>query len=215
MKRFELFRTNIGSHIWKMNHEGSDIDVAVVYLMSSRELLLGKTVKGKQTVSMEFDYTYNELGNVIGHLLKGNCNYLWMVMAPLIISEYRSALSELKQIVVTNLAKNCYHSINGLSTHNLKHFIEQGDKKSPMYKKKLNIIGRTLKFGINLLTWNKFIFEPYNYDGPKPEYELWHLKSKLQDAYKDSNLPEKPNTEPFEEYSLKWRIYKLKKDGYI
>jgi len=208
----ELFKTNIGSHMWKMNHPKSDIDVAAVYLMDSRDFLLGKRIKGKQIQHEEYDYTFYELSMVIEHLIKGNVNYLWAVMSPIILSKYKSALQELRQIVSTNISKNCYNSISGLAKHNIYHFIEKGDRESAKYKKKLNVIGRTLKFGINALTWGKFLFDKVDIQS---EDELWELKNKLDAAYKHSTLPEKPNPEPFEKYLIKWRLHKMKIDGLI
>ncbi len=208
----ELFRTNVGSHLWQMNHEKSDIDINVVYLMDSSDWMLGKRPKGKQIQTEEYDYTYYELEHVINQLLKGNCNYLWTVMSPLIKFEWKNTLRELREIVSTNLAKNCFHSINGLSKHNIYHFIEKGDAYSLKYKKKLNVIGRTLKFGINLLLWGKCMFQKTDI---KSLDELYDLKNKLNDCYVKSHLPEKPDPKPFENYLIKWRIKKMKMDGLI
>ena len=110
-----LFSTNVGSHLWKMNHAKSDIDIASVYTMNSRDWLLGKRPKGKQVFDNNLDTTYYELEHMITHLLKGNCNYIWAVMSPIVISKYRNALVELRQIVATTISKKCYHSINGLA----------------------------------------------------------------------------------------------------
>lgn len=208
----KLFETNIGSHMWKMNHKKSDMDIAVVYIMDSKNFFLGKRPKGKQIQKEEYDYIFYELNHVISHLLKGNCNYLWTVMSPIHISKYKSAFEELRQIVSTNIAKNCYNSINGLSKHNIYHFIESGDNKSLKYRKKLNVIGRTLKFGINVLTWGKFMFEKVKIQN---EEELYFLKHELDQAYMYSTLPEKPDPEPFEKYLIKWKLHKLKMDGLI
>ena len=234
----ELFKTNIGSHMWKMNHENSDIDIAVIYLMDSRDWMLGKIPKGKQIQTGEYDYTYYELEHVINHLLKGNCNYLWAVMSPLIDYGYRTAIRDLRQIVSTNLAKNCFFSINGLSKHNIYHYITgektteidigylterkmsrktkapiyEIDTNSKIYKKKLNVIGRTILFGINLLVWGKCMFEKVNVENVE---DLWALKNKLNESFKNSHLPEKPDPKPFEDYLIKWRIKKMKMDGLI
>lgn len=208
----ELFSTNVGSHMWKMNHENSDIDVCTVYLQDSKEFILGNRPKGKQTQEGDYDYTYYELGLFIKNLIKGNVNYLWGIMSPIVIGKYKSAFEELRQIVSTNLAKNCYHSVNGLAKHNIYHFINGGDKYSAKYKKKLNVIGRTLKFGINILTWGKCMFEKVNIENDE---ELYVLKESLNKAYMYSSLPETPNPEPFEKYLIKWRIHKMKLDGLI
>jgi len=246
-EKFRLFTTVIGSHIWQMNRPDSDLDLVVVYMMDSKDVLLNKYIKGKQTQKENIDTVYYEISHVINNLLKGNCNYLWAVMSPIVKYEYKSAFRELREIVSTNLAKNAFYSINGLSTHNIYHFIEgtkreeieleddyslgyiskkeykikkkkwtsksrEIDPKSNIYKKKLNVIGRTLQFGINLLVWGKCMFEKV--DIKKPE-ELWELKNQLNGAYKNSHLPEKPDPGPFEKYLIKWRLHKLQKDGLI
>ena len=217
-----LFTTIVGSHMWGMERPDSDIDYAIVYLLNSRDVLLGKHIKGKQTKDNEVDTVYYELGHFVSNLLKGNCNFLWAVMSPIIDAQYKNALQELREITSTNLAKNSFHSINGLAKHNIYHFItgekhekapeKEIDRESALYKKKLNVIGRTLKFGINLLTWGKCMFQKVDI---KAEEELWDLKTKLNEAYRSSMLPEKPNKEPFEKYVIKWRLYKMKKEGLI
>lgn len=219
---FKLFTTVIGSHMWGMEHPDSDLDYAIIYIADSKDILLGKHIRGKQVQDDFVDRTYYELGHFISNLLKGNCNFMWAVMSPIIEYEYKTSLRELREITSRNLAKNCYNSISGLAKHNIYHFItgerhdktpkREIDRESLLYKKKLNVIGRTLKFGINLLTWEKCLFEKVNI---KNEEELWDLKNKLNEAYKNSTLPEKPDKEPFEKYLVKWRLHKMKKEGLI
>jgi hypothetical protein len=135
-------------------------------------------------------------------------------MSPIIISKYRNALIELRQIVATNLAKNCYNSINGLVKHNIYHYIEKYKDEGghDLHAKKLNVIGRTLKFGINILTWGKCMFEKVDI---KDVEELYVLREALNKAYMYSALPDKPNPKPFEDYLIKWRLRKMKLDEMI
>ena len=208
----ELFRTNIGSHMWKMNHEGSDEDIGIVYMMDSRDLLLGKYPKGKQQHDVNNqDLVYYELSTVIEQLLKGNVNFLWLTMSPVIVSEYRNALKELREVVATNLSKQSYHSIAGIAKHNIYHFIQKGDRDSAIYKKKLNLIGRTLKFGINLLTWGKCMYQKVDIQN---EAELLELKTQLDQSYQSSTLPETPDPKPFEQYLIRWRLKYLQQEGF-
>lgn len=244
---FELFTTIVGSHMWNMQRPDFDVDYNTVYLENSRDILLGKKISGKQTQEGIYDTTYFELGHFIHNLIKGNVNFIWAVMSPLVERKHKTALEELKEITAKNLAKNCFFSIDGLAKHNIYHFItgnknnisdlhedlELGyinkkqydkkikewksnsreiDRKSLLYKKKLNVIGRTLKFGVNLLTWGKCLFEKVDI---KTEEELWELKNNLNHAFLNSVLPEKPDPEPFEKYLVKWRLYKMKKDELI
>ena len=206
-----LFETEVGSTIWKMNNEKSDLDIASCYLMNSKEMLIGKKKKGKQIQKGIIDKTLYELGMVIPQLIKGNVNYIWMITSPIVIFEKYNALKELRQIVIENLSKKTYHSINGLATHNIHHFIDGGDRESYKYRKKLNVIGRTLKFGINLLTWKKIMYEKVDI---KDDNELIELKYKLDEALANSILPEEPNEKPFHDYLIKYRLKKIKMDGY-
>lgn len=209
----ELFRTCIGSHIWKMNHMYSDKDIAIVYAMDSQKLLLSQIPKGKQKYVEEdnMDITYYEIGHVVHNLIKGNVNFIWAVMSPIILDQYKSSLQELREICATQIAKNCFYSINGMTKHNIYHFIQEKEHDG-VYFKKLNVIARTLKFGINALLWGKYMFEKTSIE---TEDELYKLKEQLNNAYKTSHLPEKPNEEIYNKYLIKWRIHNLKRDGYI
>lgn len=214
MKFLELFSTKIGSHIWQMNHEGSDTDIGRVDIMDSRSFLLGIKVKGKHKKKDEnnLDVQTQEIGHLIGLLMKGNINAIWLVMSPDIISQYGTALDELRQIVARNYSKNTYYSINGLAKNNIHDFINNGDPQSLEYKKKLGIIGRTLNFGINLLMWNEAIFKPVTVKNAK---EIEYLMKRLDEVLESSSLPEKIDYKPFEEYLIKYRLLKLKMDDYI
>jgi predicted nucleotidyltransferase len=209
MEKFEVFRTNIGSHMWKMNRPDSDEDIAIVYLANSRDILLTNRIDGKQTITETLDTTYYELGKVIQELKKGNVNFLWVVMSPIIISEFRNLLKELRQIVAENAAKNCYYSIKGLAKHNIYHFIEKGDQESALYKKKLNVIARTIQFGINILLYGKYLFERTDI---QTKNELDDLVIRLDQVYQSSTLPKDPSPEPFDNFLIKWRLWKIDQD---
>jgi len=210
-----FFKSCLGSHIWGMNHRYSDIDVGLVYLMNSRDVLLGKRVKPKHQLKGYHDYVCYELGHVISHLLKGNVNFLWLVFSPIIMYEYKCCLTELKKIVLENLSKNFYHSINGLANHNLHHLIEGINRKeiepySLKFKKKLNIIGRTLIFGINLFLHERCIFEKVDINSEEEIHKMWSF---FQELHEKSKLPPAPNPKPFEDYLIKWRLQKMELDG--
>lgn len=210
--RLDLFTTTVGSHMWKMETPTSDIDLQQVYMMDSKKFILERGAKGKFVQTKRIDKTTTELGSLIYRLLEGNCNNLWCVMSPIINYEYKSALKELREIVSKNLARNCFNSIEGMARGNIARFITKGDRYSDIYKKKLNIVGRNLKFGINILTWGKCMFDKADI---KNEDELLKLKNKLNIACLSSVLPDKPNPKPFEKYLIKWRLHKMKLDEII
>jgi len=224
--------------MWGMEKPTSDLDINEVYIMDSRDFLLQQTrrnreYKGKETyngVERESDVQSCDLGNCVREVLKGNVNYLWAVTSPIVVNEYRSVLRELREIAIKTIAKNCFHSINGMAEHNIYHFItgtgsrtgkvrkgekaptREIDRNSLIYKKKLNTIGRSLKFGINVFVWGKPMFEKVEIT---KEEELWDLKNKLNEAYTHTFLPEKPDPVPFEKFLIKWRLKKMGMDDII
>jgi len=211
---WELFKTNIGSHMWKMNNAQSDEDLASVYVMNSANFLtrinLDKKIRGKQKHNVNHqDLTWYELSSTIEHLLKGNINFIWTVMSPIVLYERDTALRELREIVQANLSKKIYHSTKGITEHNIYHFIKKGDRESKRFQKKLNLIGRSLQFGITVLEKGICEFKKIHINN---EDEIRALQQKLEIAYTNSKLPEETNSKPFMDYLLKWRLIKLHED---
>lgn len=208
----KVFETITGSYMWKMDKPDSDLDYFICYLAPTKEILNG-TAKTNSYVKQEGnnDYAYHEVGKVVDELIKGNVNFLWGVMSPIIksaygdipISDRMCPLLELKMIVQTNLAKNCYHSIHGLAKHNYEKYIASGKDTS---KKRCNTIVRTLYFGINLLNLKRFIFEPIVKATP---IDIREGLAFLDEAYEDSKLPEKPNENPYHDWLLALRLSDL------
>ncbi len=207
----ELFKVVVGSHMWKMERPDSDIDYNIIYLAPTTDILVGKTIRGKFVQEGKTDTTYYELGEVVQQLIKGNVNYIWMVSSPIVEFEHAAAKRKLYQIFTENLSCASYHSIMGMAKHNLYHFIELGDRDSDIYKKKLNVIGRTLQFGINLLLYGKVLFEK---TAITKREELDTLVIRLNEAYTSSPLPEKTNEEPFLEYLLEYRLGDLEEESF-
>lgn len=192
-----LFSTVVGSHMWRMNHEKSDIDVATLYCMNPKGFLRDRTAKNYQTKSDDLDEAVYEVSNAIVQLKKMNVNYIWLVTSPIVVAEKSHWLQRLRQIVIENPSKQIYYSVRGLARNNIKDHIEKGDPRSDKYKKKLNTIGRTLKFGIHYLIYNKFVYEKVDI---KSADELDELVLKLNRVYAESSLPVHPDPEPFDQY---------------
>jgi len=112
-------------------------------------------------------------------------------------------LRELRTIVENNVAKNCFHSIHGLAVHNYKKYIETGKDLS---NKRINIITRTLLFGMNLLEKNEFNFQ--STQNTQPEIIVKFIYD-LEEIYQISDLPEKPDEKVYRDYLLKLRLKEL------
>ena len=208
-----LWETNVGSHMWRMNHDKSDFDIFQAYVESSREILRGTaSLKSSQDKCDNTDYAIHEIEHIIRHRLKGNVNFLWGIHSPIIITD-SDALQVLRGISAKNISKNCFHSINGLAKKNMKKYIEgtppSWEELHPMdleskRQKKSRIIYRTLHFGIVILKTRLFEFRPIGkVITPK---ELDDMKEELNLAYDESELPESPDEEPFREFLENVRI---------
>ena len=230
-----LFRTIVGSKMWGQHHSESDTDKFECYIFDSRSFLLGD--RHDRCVRTEGDNEETqscEIGHIIQELKKGNVNFLWGVMSPkfdLVTTNIDPTFFDLRRVVLNNLSKATTHSIRGFVIHNLKHWfgiivepvhsIEEFNKAYIIVKKKepklteddkkywkiLNTCARTLDFGIKLLEYGVLDFE--NPRGARTISGIISLLNKLEDAYKESALPDKPDPKPFEEFLLWARLNDL------
>ena len=114
----ELFVTNVGSHMWQMNHSGSDVDLFVAVLAPTKSILRGEfDDQSKVEYSGPMDRQYHELGRIVDQVLRNNWNYLSGVMSPIIVKDW-SRLADLRHLTTMNYSKRAYHSIKGLALHN-------------------------------------------------------------------------------------------------
>ena len=215
MKRVEtagavLWETVVGSHIWGMDHPGSDTDVFRVYLAPSRDFLTGmarRHERGRQHTDEDTrtDVASCELGHVVAQLLKGNVNHVWGVLSPIVLAT-GAAHERLKELTERNLSKATFGSVNGLARHNLRRF--ELERQLPEWKarKKANLIARTLRFGITLLREGRIEFEAV-------EVGCWQdcygLLDELAEALTASPLPDKVDAAPFREFLLEVRLGEL------
>ena len=210
-----FFTTTIGSDIWGMRHAKSDTDLFRVYVASTEEILKGTwNMKSKFTQKDNIDIALHELGKVVEQLLKGNFNFLVGTMSPIVVGAHNPLfLHELREMVRENISKNCYHSIHGLAVHNYKKYIVSGKDDS---ERRCNKILRVLQFGKDVLDTQphvingrivfntKFAFKPFS-GGVPDDIEAWIYQ--LDEAYKYSQLPEKPDEEVYRDWLYKIRLY--------
>jgi len=237
-KKTILFRNIVGSHMWGQHHSQSDIDKFECYIFDTRSFMLGERhdrCKSTKVIvdGVEEETISCEIGHVIEQLMKGNINHIWGVMSPkrdLVTTNIDPTMFDLQMVVSLNLSKATTHSIRGFVIHNLKHWyglivdkmvsieghihyfvakkkvprLEPEDKK---YRKILNTCARTLGFGITLLREGILDFD--HPQGCRHYGDIISLLNELEEAYKESNLPDKPDPVPFERYLLWTRFSDL------
>ena len=201
-----VFETIVGSHMWKMQRKDSDRDHFVCYAAPTKKILSGELVYpvGFSSFAHEKgeDTSAHEAQTVVDQLIKGNVNFLWGVMSPVVVKTSRWH-KELKEIVKRNLAKNCYNSIHGLAVHNYKKYVESG---RDMSEKRCNTIARSALFGAMLLRYGRVEFIPFF--GADPE-DAKAMIASLDQAYKESELPGRPNEAEFRNWLYRLRIAQL------
>lgn len=221
-----LFKTTVGSHAWDMQRPDSDIDTFEGYIVPTKDILSGILRQNSHFTAGEVkDESRHEIGVIVEQLLKGNFNFLVGVCSPIIDEDKCGYLKELKDITERNLAKNIYHSTRGMAIHNYnKYFINNGHRKlsfingeiqfiepKKVYsqeelQKKTNQIVRSLMFGYWILNHNEIKY--YNItDQETSEIQYW--MNRLDEAYKLSELPEKPDPTEFRNFLYKIRIDEL------
>ena len=203
-----LFETVIGSHIWKMNHEGSDLDLFRCYISDTKDILLGKVPQNTFDQAIpNVDVQISEIGTVISQLMHCNFNYLVAIHSPIVMFDNSSVLAKLRELSLKGLSKEAYYSIFGMCMQNYKKYIETGKDVS---EKRCNAIARTAKFGYNLLANRTIVFEGVS--GFTPE-KLSAAIEELTVAKENSTLPEKCPAgikRKFEELLIELRISDLK-----
>jgi predicted nucleotidyltransferase len=204
----DLFITNVGSHMWRMERPDSDVDLFRAFIVPTKMILMGKHHKDSDFKQKDgVDTASHEIGVVISQLLKGNVNYLWGVMSPLVVERRADYLDELREIMQKGMAKNCFNSIRGLAIHNYKKYIEAGKVEGDKMTKKCNTVVRTLRFGTGILEGKGFQFGPVA--DMKPD-DVQKAIGELEAANENSSLPDSPpNEDEFREFLLGLRLREL------
>lgn len=194
-----IAETNVGSHVWQMNHKDSDIDTFRIYVEEIQNILNGTATQKSYFINGVDDIAIHEIEVVVNQILKGNINFIVGVCSP-IVDKTTKEFEILKNLTTNHLAKNCYHSIHGMAIHNFKKY------EIEMTEKRLNQIIRALFFGINILRHNKIVFQPVIDGTIKKYHETMDI---LKECYEKSTLPEKPEEKPFRDFLLQLRLKQL------
>jgi predicted nucleotidyltransferase len=130
-----LFISCVGSHMWGMENEESDIDLVMIYIAPTRSILRGERIRStiRQEIADRGGEVYDTLGWEIGHLInqliKGNVNAIWYVTSPLHVKP-SIVQEELSLLVQANLCRQTYHSIKGMAESQIKSETVAGAAKS-------------------------------------------------------------------------------------
>jgi hypothetical protein len=215
-----LYISCVGSHMWRMESKESDIDLVMIYTVSTRRILRGEKFPAaiRQEMAAKEGGIYDTLGWEIGHLIdlliKGNINAIWYATSPLVIMP--SALQEeLSALVQANLCRESYHSMKGMAESQIKSETGQlklsgaGLVKRP--GKGYRTALRSINFGIELLREARISYEPVMHD-PTPE-ELKEGMNQLDEAYRQSMLPDLPDEDQFRDFLLGQRLKEMDEDA--
>ena len=210
-----LFISCVGSHMWGMQIQESDIDLVMIYIAPTRSLLRGERISPtvRQQITARGGEIYDTLGWEIGHLInqliKGNINAIWYVTSPLIIKP-SIIQEELSALVEANLCRKTYHSVKGMAQSQIKSEEKPGENPRTTGKG-YRTAQRTINFGIKLLLEGKICFAPA-LRTPGAE-EIMEKLQQLEEAYEASPLPDRPDEDAFREFLLRLRMDEMTNGG--
>jgi len=134
---------------------------------------------------------------------------------------------KLRELFLSNPSKNIFKSINGMSNHNINkyfvrehrsgkinpQFIPDTKENKPVRIKKLGQIRRIVEFGFRVLVSGIYDLRPVKIlngsDGELSIVRQW--QEDLKHAHNMSDLPEKPDKEPYEEFLIDLRMSMLER----
>ena len=65
MEDIILFKTLVGSRLWKMERPDSDYDYFIGYMIPTEEYLVGKRQENSQKIEKKEDVSMHEIGNIV------------------------------------------------------------------------------------------------------------------------------------------------------
>ena len=203
-----LFRTNVGSHMWKMNQENSDTDIFECYILPTREILKGKIPGNHFTQDEEnrIDIQRQEISKLTSEIIKSNINYIGYIFSPIVL-EGVEFLERYRNLARKVISKQVYFSIKGMALHNYKKYQKNGVDNND--EKAWNKIVRVLRFGTFLMETGIITFSPIN-GSTADTFDYW--MQRLDEAERTGNLqyePKKKDVENLWEFVINERIKRL------
>lgn len=209
-----------GSHLYGFESEDSDIDIRGMFKVDTNKILGLSTPKNVIELQLgNKDIVLFELKKEIRLALKGNCNSLehWNAKQIYCTKEYL----KLKRLINNAWGKDgIYHSYRGMAEQNYKKFILQGRNTT----KKYLYVFRALMAGIHALQTGqiqpnidklnryfklpevKMLIKckkenkekdmiPKEIDSGELDKKIEELRTRAEEAYIKSKIPEKPSEE--------------------
>jgi len=216
-----LLLTAIGSHLWNMNHEGSDVDSMAIVQEPTKRILRREAKWQEQSFfrsetdhGWPVDIHIHEAGRTADFLARMNINFVVGVCSPLVVYQ-RAEASALRSIVKENLSRELYESIHGMAISNMARYagIKRGTfytavleelHYAPIEEQRCGKMLAYIEFGIRALSTGKLEFR-------KPDSYTWDTEGvirairDLDIAVVDSKLPQKAPVDPFHDWLLALR----------
>ena len=210
-RRTLLARTICGSHLWHMNHPGSDTDYFTIYQIPTTDILSG-ILKGDGAhfhpdPLTKTDEASFEIGHVVSQLVRSNPNFVWGVLSP-IVNIGGDELRRLREIVLRTPALTLVPPCLGMA-HNQMRDVQHGITTDPyqIQKKRCAAI-RVLRFAIHWCETGEPLFAPVSEaEATMETYNV--LLERLDFAYRTSSLPKKVDDTLYREFLLDLRLKNL------
>jgi hypothetical protein len=208
-----LWKTEVGSGMWGTDR--NDLDLMAVYCVDTNKILRGENIRitmphrkyrdELKYGDIDVEEQAQELGHLVNKLIDGNVNAIWSVCSPKIIeSPYCGILWDLQKIVCNNLSRMSYHSIKGMS---MSQYYDNEKRAAVMPPGKAYCGAlRVANFGCTLLADNKLEFKGIDTNYIPTEDEVLAAILSLDNMYKISDLPEKPNEDLFRDFLYHVRL---------
>lgn len=213
-----LFITEVGSRMWGMEEFASDYDWVHVYQVPTRSILEGRntpvTRPQKQYTDDSgrlIDASFMEVGHLVKLLISGNINAIWGVTSPFVISDPGGARARLRNVVISTLSRQSYHSVRGMAESQSSDALRKRGRDDAD-KPYLSAI-RTLRFGQQLLEGGVLdyrVMEGLTRD-PAVSPGNWYAaeRARLDAACRESRLPPTPDERPFRDLLFSLRVEDL------
>lgn len=199
-----ILRTLVGSRAFGTHRPDSDYDFYNVYAAPVEGLLDGSvSPKSSHPPADENNHShqYHEAERVINQLLKGNINdYMGVLGKEQTWTEDGAAL---RGLLLANAGKNIVHSTRGIMDNMHRKYIEF-DHPEP---KRVNLVCRVAKWTTGLLTKG---YPDWNAPTTTDPNDIPMYMDRLNLAYAQSHLPERPDEKPYREWLLKLRLREVR-----